>query len=87
MTFSTDFLFDEILLLRTEPEFKMRRFYAMSVQRDLFGGFRLVREWGRQGTRGREMATHYPERISAIDALVAMAARKRRRGYCDAGQG
>ncbi|MEM1364057.1 MAG: WGR domain-containing protein, partial [Pseudomonadota bacterium] len=30
-----------------------RRFYALSVQRTLFGEWALVREWGRIGVGGR----------------------------------
>lgn len=81
MTFATGNHPETILLLRTDPELNMRRFYAMSVEADLFGGARLVREWGRQGTLGRMMATHHPERRLAVDALAVMAARKMRRGY------
>lgn len=75
---------DEILLFRVDPAINMDRFYLMSVQPDLFGGMRLVREWGRRGTRGRSLATHHPDAGSAIAALIVMHKRKLRRGYCPA---
>jgi predicted DNA-binding WGR domain protein len=33
----------------------MCRFYWIDVQPDLFGGFAVVKEWGRIGARGRMM--------------------------------
>jgi predicted DNA-binding WGR domain protein len=41
---------DRLHLRRVDPAKKMRRFYLMTVQRDLFGGAQLVREWGRIGS-------------------------------------
>lgn len=72
---------DRILLFRNDPDRNMHRFYALSVEPDLFGGARLVREWGRQGTVGRSMATHHEDQDLAQDALEKMRDRKRRRGY------
>jgi predicted DNA-binding WGR domain protein len=44
---------DELRLLRKDPVRKMHRYYFMTVQRDLFGGASLVREWGRVGQAGQ----------------------------------
>src|SRR4051795_12059649 len=43
-----------LVLRRVEPERNMARFYALMIERDLFGHVVLVRHWGRIGTRGRE---------------------------------
>jgi predicted DNA-binding WGR domain protein len=43
------------VLLRIDPEQGPRRFYSLMIERDLFGTVRLVRNWGRIGTTGREM--------------------------------
>lgn len=37
---------------RVEPAQNMRRFYRITIQRDLFGGASLVRERGRIGSCG-----------------------------------
>jgi predicted DNA-binding WGR domain protein len=38
---------------RIEPERNVARFYALMIERDLFGRTMLVRHWGRIGGRGR----------------------------------
>ena len=49
-------------LRRIDPACNMRCFYRLSVQRDLFGGACLIREWGRIGYRGQVMIeTHDDE--------------------------
>ena len=58
-----------------------RRFYAMSVQRTLFGEWALVREWGRIGGGGRARSDLFPSAGYAIDALLELTRRKRGRGY------
>ena len=44
-----------VVLRRIDPELRMARFYTLMVERDLFGAVRLVRAWGRIGTRGDEL--------------------------------
>lgn len=64
-----------------EPASNKRRFYALSVQRTLFGEWALVREWGRIGVSGQLRSDLYPSADSAIDALLNIAGQKARRGY------
>ncbi|WP_242467842.1 WGR domain-containing protein [Halorhodospira neutriphila] len=40
-------------LVRIEPARGIRRFYTLTLERDLFAPVRLVRRWGRLGSRGR----------------------------------
>ena len=68
---------------RIDPARNMRRFYRLSVQRDLFGRASLVREWGRIGFRGQMMVETHPDEGKAITALMKLAAVKKRRGYED----
>ncbi|TGD61142.1 WGR domain-containing protein [Tabrizicola sp. WMC-M-20] len=68
-------------LQRVDPARNMRRFYRMTIQRDLFGGASLVRVWGRIGTRGRQLVNTHADEGRAITALMALAEEKRRRGY------
>jgi predicted DNA-binding WGR domain protein len=53
------------------------------IERDLFGTIRLVRNWGRIGAKGQELVEIHANEIAAGQALEALAAAKRRRGYRD----
>jgi predicted DNA-binding WGR domain protein len=70
-----------ITLHRIDPARNMRRFYRLDVQPDLFGGFAVVKEWGRIGARGRMMDELYATEAIAAAAMQRQADRKRRRGY------
>ena len=63
-----------------DPERNRRRFYAMSVQRDLFGEWELIREWGRIGRAGRLRRDHYASVRDALGALATLEKRKPARG-------
>jgi Uncharacterized conserved protein len=69
-------------LRRIDDARNMRRFYRLDIERDLFGGFLLMKQWGRIGARGRVVAEHYESEAPALDALQKQAERKRRKGYC-----
>lgn len=72
---------DRLHLRREDPAQNMRRFYLMTVQRDLFGGATLIREWGRVGSAGRVHVEHHLDEGQAVDALAGIATAKRKRGY------
>ena len=72
-----------LVLRRVDPDRGVARFYSLMVERDLFGTIRLVRNWGRIGTNGRELAKVFATEIEAGEALEALAKAKRRRGYRD----
>jgi predicted DNA-binding WGR domain protein len=76
---------DQLRLLRKDPVRKMHRYYFMTVQRDLFGGASLVREWGRVGQAGKVRCIHFPNEAHAVSALVEIAKTKIKRGYCGLG--
>lgn len=71
----------DVRLASIDPARNRMRFYALSVQENLFGEWSLVREWGRIGRPGRLRSDLYPSAGAAIDALSAMTRAKRRRGY------
>lgn len=71
----------EVELHRIVPDNNVRRFYRMSVARDLFGHATLTREWGRIGTRGLSLVEIYADEGAAISALMRRADIKRKRGY------
>jgi predicted DNA-binding WGR domain protein len=66
---------------RIDPRRSMRRFYQLAIEKDLLGGVRLVKTWGRVGTIGRCMAEHHDDEAVAAEALQQQVAKKRRRGY------
>jgi predicted DNA-binding WGR domain protein len=68
-------------LHRIDPARNMRRFYQLDVQPGLFGGFAVMKEWGRIGGRGRMMDEWHMTEAEAVAALQRQAERKRRRGY------
>ena len=68
-------------LRRLDPTRNMRRFYRLDVQPDLFGGFLLLKQWGRIGAGGRIKVERYEDEAPVLDALQRQAERKRRRGY------
>jgi predicted DNA-binding WGR domain protein len=69
-----------VLLVRRDPTRAMHRFYAVQVTRDLFGGWALLREWGRVGSPGQMRTMGYPDEAAAAAAMVRLEQRKRRRG-------
>lgn len=72
---------DQMELRREDPSRNMRRFYLMAVQRDLFGGALLIREWGRVGSCGQLRIDHHSDEGRAVDALAHLVTAKRKRGY------
>ena len=50
------------MLHKRDPERRVTRFYSLMIERDLFGTVRLVRNWGRIGTKGQEMVEIQPTR-------------------------
>jgi predicted DNA-binding WGR domain protein len=72
-----------LVLRRVAPEQNVARFYALMIERDLFGRIILVRRWGRIGTRGRERTDSHDDETAAAKSLAKLAATKRRRGYRD----
>ena len=72
---------DAYVLYRIKSTINMKRFYRMSVQPNLFGGFSLVRTWGRIGNRGQVRIDLYNCETTALVARDRLLHRKQRRGY------
>ena len=70
-----------LVLHRIDPQQGIWRFYSLMIERNLFGTIRLVRNWGRIGTKGQELVEIHADEIAAGQALEAIAMLKRRRGY------
>jgi len=71
----------ELQLRWIDPDRNMRRYYNMSVERDLFGAASLIREWGRLGARGQRRIEPHVDEGEAVSALLKLARSKRRKGY------
>ena len=72
-----------LILHRIDRERGIRHNYSLMIERDRFGTVRLVRNWGRIGTTGREMVEVFADELNAGLILGALARAKRRRGYGD----
>ncbi|NEK34397.1 WGR domain-containing protein [Rhizobium leguminosarum] len=66
---------------RREPDKNLARFYALSIEPNLFGGTSLVRSWGRIGSRGQQKIHVFDSEAKAVDLLLTLLRRKRSRGY------
>ncbi len=72
-----------VYLRRIDPGRHMARFYALTVDRDLFGQVLLVREWGRISMSCRARHDPHASEAEASAALAALANAKRARGYAE----
>lgn len=70
-----------IMLRRIEPARNMARFYRIQIQPTLFGGFTVVREWGRIGQAGTCRQDQYNTEEAASIAASALRRAKLKRGY------
>lgn len=66
---------------RRDPAQNMARFYALSIQATLFGDTRLVRRWGRIGTRGRMVQHSFSDESEAVELFLDLLRAKKQRGY------
>ena len=70
-------------LSRIDPARNMRRLHRLDVQPDLFGGFAVVKEWGRIGVRRCRVAESYATEALGDAAMQHQAEGERRRGYAE----
>jgi predicted DNA-binding WGR domain protein len=70
-----------LILYRIDPGKRMRRFYRLDVQPNLFGQWCLIREWGRIGRSGQRRSRPFHTVEAAQTALHRQRVLKERRGY------
>ena len=70
-----------LILYRIDPGKRMRRFYRLDVQENLFGEWCLIREWGRIGRSGQPRSLPFPTPHEAEAALDRHRRVKEKRGY------
>ena len=59
----------------------MARFYVLAIEPTLFGGYAVVREFGRIGHSGRVMSQLYASADEAVKVFHRQHQAKARRGY------
>jgi predicted DNA-binding WGR domain protein len=70
-----------VYLRRIDPAHNIRRFYALAIERDLFGRLCVITEHGRIGRSGRVMSRPCVIEREALMLLDRMRRQKERRGY------
>ncbi len=70
-----------LVLYRIDSGKRMRRFYRLDVQPNLFGQWCLIREWGRIGSSGHSLSLPLPTPEAGEIALHRQRVLKERRGY------
>lgn len=70
-----------IYLERHDAARNMARFYCLTVERNLFGEFSLVRTWGRIGKPSRSTIELHVTEQDAHTALAHLMRQKQRKGY------
>ena len=66
---------------RSDASRNMARYYAMSIEPNLFGDVCLLRKWGRIGTKGQMMVHHFGREEEAVRLFLDLLRKKRKRGY------
>ena len=66
---------------RTDLTKNMARFYAMSIEPNLFGEACLMRCWGRIGTSGQTKSHNFETEREAVVLFLDLLRQKKRRGY------
>ena len=71
----------DTVLTKTEPEKNTYRYYAVSIQLNLFGGYSVIRNWGRIGSNGRSVIDLFDDVVVAAQARDRLVTSKLARGY------
>jgi predicted DNA-binding WGR domain protein len=66
---------------RSDASMNMARYYAMSIEANLFGDICLLRKWGRIGSKGQIMVHHFDREEEAVRLFLDLLRQKRKRGY------
>lgn len=71
----------QLYVERTDRAKNMARYYAMSIDSNLFGEPCLTRRWGRIGSKGQTLIHHFEREIDAVSLFLELTRQKRARGY------
>ena len=67
----------QLYVERTDEARNMARFYAMTIEPDLFGEICLTRRWGRIGAQGQMKVQHFASEQDAVATFLDLLRRKR----------
>ena len=70
-----------VCLCRVDQAKRMSRFYVLAIEPTLFGGYALVREYGRIGRGGRVISKLYASSDEVVRDFNRQRTAKQRRGY------
>ena len=70
-----------IYMQTREASAESPRFYQLSLQQDLLGGWTLYREWGQEGARSSLKRELYLDHDSAIEAFEKARDSQVKRGF------
>ena len=68
-------------LTKRNSEENQYRFYKLYISPTLFGGWSLVREWGRIGSAGTVKIDFFDTEQEALSKQEALFRQKQKRGY------
>ncbi|AKI03416.1 hypothetical protein IMCC20628_04750 (plasmid) [Hoeflea sp. IMCC20628] len=71
----------QIHIERKDASKNMARFYDLSLSQTLFDEICVIRRWGRIGTRGQEKRHYFTRELDALELMLDVLKRKRKRGY------
>ena len=71
----------QLYIERTDEARNMARFYAMTIEPDLFGEICLTRRWGRIGAQGEMKVQRFASERDAVATFLDLLRRKLSRGY------
>jgi predicted DNA-binding WGR domain protein len=71
----------QLYVERKDRTKNMSRFYAMSIEPNLFGEACLIRRWGRIGAKGQSMVHRFEREQDAVVLFLDLTRQKRNRGY------
>jgi len=70
-----------IRLEKHVPIENQHRFYNLGISPDLFGGWLLIREYGRVGSPGQLLTNWFETQDACQTALAKLLLQKQRKGY------
>ncbi|UFX12990.1 WGR domain-containing protein [Sinorhizobium meliloti] len=71
----------QLYVERKDRAKNMARYYAMSIDANLFGELCLTRRWGRIGTKRQTLIHHFEREQDAVSLFLELTRQKRARGY------
>ncbi|WP_037073030.1 WGR domain-containing protein [Rhizobium leguminosarum] len=71
----------QLYVERIDAKKNMARYYAMTIEPNLFGEACLIRRWGRIGATGQRREHHFAQEEEAVRLFLQLLRKRRSRGY------